>query len=53
MTVGGGSSVRLQGDVRSEDGLGLIIIQSLMDTIEYRAEPSGIVLQMAKRVEKR
>ena len=53
VTVGGGSSVRLQGDVRSEDGLGLIIIQSLMDTIEYRAEPSGIVLQMAKRVEKR
>jgi len=51
--VGGGAAVRLRADVRSEDGLGIIIIQSLMDAVEYRAEQSGVVLQMTKRVHAR
>jgi serine/threonine-protein kinase RsbW len=51
--VRGGLAVRLRADVRSEDGLGIVIIQSLMDAVEYRAEPTGIVLQMSKRVQPR
>jgi serine/threonine-protein kinase RsbW len=49
--VHGGPAVRLRADFRSEDGLGIVIIQSLMDAVEYRAETSGIVLQMIKRVQ--
>jgi serine/threonine-protein kinase RsbW len=53
ITVAGGSPGRLQGELRSEDGLGIVIIRSLMDSVEYRVEQSGVVLQMTKRVEQR
>jgi len=52
VTVRGGAAVRLRVD-GSEAGLGVIIIQSLMDSVEYRIEPDGVVLGMVKRVQPR
>jgi serine/threonine-protein kinase RsbW len=52
VTVRGGAAVRLRVD-GSEAGLGVIIIQSLMDSVEYLVETNGVVLSMVKRVQPR
>ena len=51
--VRGGARLALRADSRSEDGLGILIIQSLMDSVEYRVQQGGIVLEMVKRVQTR
>jgi serine/threonine-protein kinase RsbW len=53
VSVRGGASLRLRADSDGENGLGIIIIQSLMDAVEYRFEQNGVVLQMVKRAQRR
>jgi serine/threonine-protein kinase RsbW len=53
VAVRGGASMRLRADSGSEGGLGVIIIQSLMDSVEYRSERDGLVLLMVKRAQTR
>jgi len=53
VTVRGGKATAIRADARSEQGLGLLIIQSLMDSVEYQLEREGVVLQMRKRPQPR
>jgi serine/threonine-protein kinase RsbW len=49
VSVRGGKGTAIRADARSEQGLGILIIQSLMDSVEYRLERDGVVLRMSKR----
>jgi serine/threonine-protein kinase RsbW len=47
---GRAATPRLVGETHPEDALGLVIIESLMDAVDYRAEGSGSLVIMSKRV---
>ena len=49
VSVRGGKGTAIRADARSEQGLGILIIQSLMDSVEYQLERDGVVLRMSKR----
>jgi serine/threonine-protein kinase RsbW len=49
---GRAATPRLVGETHPEDTLGLVIIESLMDAVEYVAEGSGTLVVMTKHVPK-
>jgi serine/threonine-protein kinase RsbW len=47
---GRAATPRLVGEVHPEDTLGLVIIESVMDAVDYRVEGNGSRISMTKRV---